>query len=95
MALAGKTLLIAGPLDVVDEEEIFSNPFDKELIAKATRQASAIKGKGAAMLLSVSTENGEKLSEMKLDASPVFDGLAAAEGKLFIVLMDGTVMCCD
>ena len=47
------------------------------------------------MLMSVSTESGEKLSELKLQASPVFDGMAAAEGKLFIVTMDGTVVCCD
>ena len=95
MVLAGKTLLVAGPLDMVDEEEIFANPFDKQLIAKAAKQVSAIKGKGAAMLMSVSTADGKKLSEMTLDATPVFDGLAAAEGKLFIVLMNGTIMCCD
>ena len=95
MALAGKTLLVAGPLDVVDEEEIFANPFDKELFAKASKQAAAIKGKGAAMLMSVSTTDGKKLCELKLQAPPVFDGMAAADGKLFIVLMDGTVVCCQ
>ncbi|MDP6545713.1 MAG: PQQ-binding-like beta-propeller repeat protein [Phycisphaerae bacterium] len=95
MALAGKTLLVAGPLDVVDEEEIFAKPFDKEIAAKAAKQVSAIKGKGAAMLLSVSTDSGKKLGELKLDASPVFDGLAAADGKLFIVTMDGHVVCCQ
>jgi len=95
MALAGKTLFIAGPLDVVDEEEIFANPFDKEVAAKAARQVSAIKGKGAAMLVSVSTDSGKKLGELKLDASPVFDGLAAAGGKLFISMMDGSVVCCE
>jgi outer membrane protein assembly factor BamB len=94
MALAGKTLFVAGPTDVVDEEAIFANPFDKELIGKATKQVAAIKGKGPAMLLGISTVNGEKLSELKLQASPVFDGLAAAEGKLFVVTMDGTVVCC-
>ena len=95
MALAGKTLFVAGPMDVVDEEEIFAKPFDKDVAAKAAKQVSAIKGKGAAMLLSVSTANGKKLGELKLDASPVFDGLAVSDGKLFIVTMDGHVVCCQ
>ena len=30
-----------------------------------------------------------------LNSSPVFDGLAAAEGKLFIAMMDGSVICCE
>jgi len=95
MALAGETLLVAGPVDVVDEEEIFAKPFDKLVADKAAKQVAAIKGKGAAMLLSVSTENGKKISELKLDAAPVFDGLAAAEGKLFVVTLDGNVICCE
>ncbi|MDP6634485.1 MAG: PQQ-binding-like beta-propeller repeat protein [Phycisphaerae bacterium] len=95
MALAGKTLLVAGPVDVVDEEEVFSNPFDKDLAVKAGKQVDGLKGKGAAMLLSVSAESGKKLGELKLDASPVFDGLATDGGKLFIVTMDGSVMCCE
>jgi len=95
MALAGKTLLVAGPLDVVDEEEIFAKPFDKQVAAEAARQVAALQGKGAAMLLSVSTTDGKKLGELKLDAAPVFDGLAAADGKLFIATMDGHVICCQ
>jgi len=95
MALAGKTLLVAGPLDVVDEEEIFAKPFDKQVAARAAKQVVALKGKTGAMLLSVSTTDGKKLGELKLDAAPVFDGLAAADGKLFIATMDGHVICCQ
>jgi hypothetical protein len=95
MALAGKTLLVAGPLDVVDEEEIFAKPFDKQVAAEAARQVATLQGKGAAMLLSISATDGKKLGELKLDAAPVFDGLAAADGKLFITTMDGHVICCQ
>ena len=38
-------------------------------------------------------ENGEKLAEYKLEHLPVFDGMAAAEGSLFILLQDGSVVC--
>jgi len=33
------------------------------------------------------------LSELKLDAPPVYDGLAAASAKLFLAARDGTVRC--
>ncbi len=95
MALAGETLLVAGPRDVVDEEELFANHFDGQLTSKAAEQVAALKGQRGAMLLCVSAKEGKKLGEVKLDACPVFDGLAAAEGKLFIAMMDGSVVCCE
>ena len=95
MVLAGKTLFIAGPLDVVDEEQIFAKPFDKQIAAQAASQVALLQGKGGALLVSVSTADGNKLSELKLDAAPIFDGLAAADGKLFVVMMDGSVVCCQ
>jgi len=93
MALAGKTLFVAGPLDVVDEEEIFAKPFDKQLAAKAAVQVASLRGKGGALLVSVSTADGKKLGELKLDASPVFDGLAAADGRLYLATTDGNLIC--
>jgi len=93
MALAGKTLFVAGPLDVVDEEEIFAKPFDKQLAAKAAIQAASLRGKGGALLVSVSTADGKKLGELKLDAPPVFDGLIAAGGRLYLATTDGKVIC--
>ncbi|MHC4248463.1 MAG: outer membrane protein assembly factor BamB family protein [Planctomycetota bacterium] len=95
MALAGRTLFVAGPPDVVDEEEIFSKPFDDGVMAKARDQVAALRGSKGALLHVVSAADGRKLSELELDGCPVFDGMAAAEGKLFISMMDGTVVCCE
>jgi len=95
MALAGKTLFVAGPRDVVDEEDIFARPFDDKLTARAAEQVAALQGQRGSLLLSVSAKDGKKLGELKLDACPVFDGLAAAGGKLFIAMMDGSVVCCE
>ena len=92
---AGKTLFVAGPRDVVDEEEIFSKPFDAQVTAKAAEQVAALQGGRGALLHVVSAEDGRKLHELKLDGCPVFDGMAAAEGKLFISMMDGSVVCCE
>ena len=95
MALAGRTLFVAGPQDVVDEEELFGKPFDGELAKKAAEQVAALNGERGALLLSISAEDGKKLGELKLDGCPIFDGLAAADGKLFIATMDGSVVCCE
>ena len=93
MVLAGKTLFVAGPQDVLDEEELFANPFDPEVIARSQEQKAAFNGRRGAILQAVSAGTGQKLSELQLDAPPAFDGMAAAEGRLFISMTDGTIRC--
>jgi outer membrane protein assembly factor BamB len=41
----------------------------------------------------LSAENGKKLNEIKLDTPTVFDGMAAANGRLYIATQDGKVLC--
>jgi hypothetical protein len=93
LVLAGKTLFVAGPPDVVDEEVVFSNPFDKQVQAKTKDQAAALQGLKGGLLHAVSTEDGKVLNELHLDGCPVFDGMAAAEQKLFLSMVDGNVVC--
>jgi hypothetical protein len=50
-----------------------------------------IKDKG--ILLEIDATCGEVLSQKNLPASPVFDGMSAASGKLYISLESGVVMC--
>jgi outer membrane protein assembly factor BamB len=69
-------LFAAGPPDVYDPEA----PYE------------AFEGKRGAALVAVSSTEGKKLSEMKLDAPPVFDGLIAVEGRLFVALTDGSIL---
>ena len=40
-----------------------------------------------------SANTGQKQAEHKIAAVPVWDGLIAAEGKLFVSLMNGSVVC--
>jgi len=47
------------------------------------------------ILMAVSTDNGKVLAEYPLDASPTFDGMAAAYGRLYLSLKNGTVECWD
>lgn len=50
-----------------------------------------IKDKG--ILLEIDATSGEVLSQTDLPASPVFDGMSAASGKLYLSLENGSVMC--
>lgn len=93
MVLADRTLFIAGPPDVVDEEESFYNPDDAGIMARLNEQVATLEGQKGAMLWMVSTEDGNKIAEYKLDSLPVFDGMIAANGRLYLATKDGSVLC--
>jgi len=88
-----KTLFIAGPLDVVDEEEAFKLPNDPVIQAKLTEQNAAIGGRKGGLLLVVSASDGKKLAEYKLESIPVWDGMAAANNRLYLATKNGKIIC--
>jgi hypothetical protein len=77
MVLAGDHLYVAGPPDEV---------------APADPMAS-FEGRMGAVLRVYSAEDGKVLGEHKLQAAPVFDGLIAAERRLFLSTVDGRLEC--
>ncbi len=77
MVLAGGTLLVAGPPDVVPKED----PYE------------AFDGRMGASLWTISVADGKKLSEYKLDSPPVFDGMAVAKGRVYVSTADGSLRC--
>jgi outer membrane protein assembly factor BamB len=74
---AGDTLFAAGSPDTVD-------PADPH---------GAWEGRQGGVLAAFAAEDGRQLSELQLPSPPVWDGLAAANGKLYLTLMDGKVLC--
>jgi hypothetical protein len=54
---------------------------------------AAFKGKEGIRLLAMSTADGQRFSELKINSLPVHDGLAAARGKLYLATKDGRVTC--
>jgi len=93
MVLAGETLFFAGPPDVVDEVEALKTFGDEATQKALARQAAALEGAEGALLWAVSARDGRKLAELKLASVPTFDGMAAANGRLFLTTIDGKVMC--
>jgi outer membrane protein assembly factor BamB len=93
MVKAGDTLFIVGPPDVVDEEEAFRRIGDPEIERELAAQDAALAGRQGALLWAVSADTGKQLAELKLDNLPLFDGLIAANGALYLVTEDGTIIC--
>ena len=95
MVLADNTLFVAGPPDLVDEEQSFNKPGDAEILKKLNEQDAAYEGLRGASLWAVSAADGKKLAEYKLDSPPIFDGMIAANGRLYVVTKDGEVLCME
>ncbi len=91
MLLARDTLFVAGPPDILDEEAVFHKPGDAALQQQLEEQEAAFAGQKGALLWAVSANGGAKLAEYKLAAMPVWDGMAAANGALYLSNIDGTV----
>ncbi|MBN2474025.1 MAG: PQQ-binding-like beta-propeller repeat protein [Pirellulales bacterium] len=93
MVLADETLFVAGPPDVVNEEEAFRNPIDPAIRARLEAQAAALQGRLGGQMLVVSAADGNVLRAWELGATPTFDGMAAAGGRLYLTTVDGAVLC--
>jgi hypothetical protein len=62
-------------------------------LGETHRSLAAFDGKEGVRLRAISTADGAKLAERELSALPVFDGMAAANGKLYLTTKDGKLTC--
>ena len=77
MALAGDRLVVAGPPDKIVEGD----------------PLAAFENRAGAELHVIDKTSGKTLNTLKLDMPPVFDGLSAANGRLFMATEDAKVIC--
>ncbi len=99
MLLTDKTFWLAGP-QRFDEDAatqlLSTTPTDRYSLAPVLQDAlDTFEGRKGGVLYAVDKEDGTQLAEIKLPSSPVFDGLIAAGGKLFVSLKNGSVICLD
>ena len=59
----------------------------------ALRSTPAFEGRRGGGLCVVSTADGKTLQHYRLDSPPVFDGMAAANGRLYLTTQNGRVLC--
>jgi outer membrane protein assembly factor BamB len=65
-----------------------------KIILAGSEQIDQLLGKSdGGILTRVSAESGEMVSTIKLDSVPVFDGMAVANGSLYISFQDGKLVC--
>ena len=94
MLVSGKMLFIAGPPDVL----VYPGEENVEIYGVASAEAlreqeAALAGAKGGVLWAVSTKDGKKIAEYKTDSPPAWDGLAAANGRLYMSTLDGKVVC--
>jgi len=93
LVMADDMLFVAGPPDVVDQEATLAAWGDPASTKSLAEQRDAYLGKKGGVLLAVASEDGEKLGAYSLESVPVFDGMAAANGCLYLANTDGSVVC--
>jgi hypothetical protein len=71
------TLFFAGPPDIFASDD----------------PTGAWEGTRGGAFLAVSAREGTTLAQYDLDSLPVFDGMAAAHGRLYLATMDGPIVC--
>lgn len=77
MIVADQVLFLAAVTDEVDPNDYWA----------------ALKGKKGGMLWAVSKTDGKILHKQNLDSMPAFDGMAAANGRLYVSMTDGRLLC--
>ncbi|MFO7903605.1 MAG: PQQ-binding-like beta-propeller repeat protein [Planctomycetota bacterium] len=77
MVLAGDRLVVAGPPDKILRHDPLATFEDRD----------------GGELSIFSTDDGKRLNSITLASPPVFDGISAAHGKLFIATADGQIIC--
>jgi outer membrane protein assembly factor BamB len=93
MALANQTLCLVGPPDIVNEHEAFEklSTRDTAVQEQLAQQDAALDGAQGSKLLIVNSDTGAAEATIEIDGLPVWDGLAAAQGGVFLTTLDGRV----
>lgn len=93
LVAADDHLVIAGPEDIVQEPKAMRSAADPKVQKRLQQQAAAMTGARGGLLKVVTKADGKIVHELELDTIPVWDGLAAADGRLYFSGKDGTIRC--
>ena len=93
MVLCDDLLFVAGPPHLLDERKAIVDPDDPEIKAAAAEQQSAMLGRKGSILLAVDLKDGATRVRRDLEFAPVWDGMIAANRRLYMSTLDGSVVC--
>ena len=77
MVVTDGLLFVAGPPDVVDPDD----------------PLGAFEGRKGGVLYAINPANGERIWKYELPVPPVFNGMIAAAGRLYVAMQDGKIAC--
>jgi len=93
MLLSDGKIIIAGPHDKIDEPAVFRKLKDPGIAVQLAEQVDTLAGKHGGVLWVVDCDTGDKISDLRLDTIPVFDGFSAAGRSLYMSTVDGRLIC--
>jgi len=88
------TLFVAGAPALMNEYKVYGQlRAGGEAPPQLLAAEAAFLGKKGGKLIAVKPTDGATISELALPSPPVFDGLIAAQQRLYLAAMDGAVTC--
>jgi outer membrane protein assembly factor BamB len=95
LSMSGTNLIVAGPPDLANEENLFERLTKKDPTVQKDidEQEASLSGKRGALVKIVNKSSGEVARDFTLDSPPVWDGVSVAQGRIFIVTADGKIRC--
>ena len=93
MVKAGDNLFLCGPEDIIDEVDVTKRYPAQDVLEKLRRQDSILDGNEGSHFWVVRAGDGEVLKKLHLPSLPAWDGMAAANGRLYMTTVDGIVVC--
>jgi outer membrane protein assembly factor BamB len=89
-----KKLFIAGPPNILGSVDPRGmHPYTLKAPKALKEQSAAFEGKRGGSIWTISAADGKMLSKTALPAPPVWDGMSASGGRVYIATMDGKVAC--
>ena len=95
MVLGGHQLFVVGPPDIINEEDTFKQLTEKDPAVQKllNEQDQIMEGRDGALLLAVNIDTGKVEHRLEIKSLPAWDGMAGANGHLFLSTMDGKMVC--
>jgi hypothetical protein len=95
LSMSGTNLVVAGPPDMINEEQIFERLTKKDptVQKELDEQDASLSGKRGALVKIFNKGDGQVTRDFTIDSPPVWDGVSVAQGRIFIVTEDGKIRC--
>jgi len=91
MVKASDKLVLCGPEKIINEKGVISRYPEASVLEELKRQDAILDGERGSPLWVVDAEDGRILEKHDLPAVPVWDGMAAADGRVFLATQGGVV----